>query len=398
MNAVAPVEYWVETVAKSLGLIAAIFAIMEFYVCKESKARLLAEAAHGYFNSDLIKSLPARMVRKYRDRAFSLIKSSADARTFAFIIALDALMLVPITIFRYLPSQMPSRLFVFSPLVYYFLVAGSILFFLHSMSRALKDDAAPSPIATLVLFFFCFDIFNMSFFFVSMDKVELVRNAELSSVVFLGLNHVMSRAAALSIVTLVVGFSASLLLFAFLSFILSWLPEHVHSSIANYTARGMFLIGVYQAFLLGIAPGEKIDTGSHLIIYTSALIVIATTSGLLLLLLKGLEGRLFFSTIALVAMPFFAVFEYWQLLLINFPGVQFGDHSSALVLVGAPLIWIYLRALLSSLASTSVQTATLLFRSKEIALKPFGTASVFLGFLAVLVEFAFVQARFILGN
>jgi hypothetical protein len=157
-----PVEFWVETVAKSLALAAAIFGIMELYVREGSRVRLLAEAAHGYFNSDLVKGFLGRVVREYRDRAFSLNGSTAAARTFTFIIAIDALMLVPITTFRYLPLPMPSRLFTFSPLLYYFLVVVSILYFLHSMTRTLRSESASSLVAILVLLFFVFDILNMS--------------------------------------------------------------------------------------------------------------------------------------------------------------------------------------------------------------------------------------------
>jgi hypothetical protein len=229
-----------------------------------------------------------------------------------------------------------------------------------------------------------------------MDKAGLIQRTELSSIVFLGLNHIMNRTAALFIVTLVVGFSASLLLFAFLSFILIWLPDHVRSGIANYSAKAMFLIAIKSAFMLAV--GWKTDDRSNLIVSTSALIVIATMSGLFFLLINGLEMRLLFSTIALVSMPLVAILEYYYLLRLGYSGVKLGNYSSALVLFGAPLLWTYMLALFSSLTATSVRTAILLFRSREVALKPFGTACVFLGFLAALVEFAFIQARFFLGS
>lgn len=240
----------------------------------------------------------------------------------------------------------------------------------------------------------------MNLFFVSMDKVYLMEVPEVNSVVFLGLNHLIGRPVALVIVTLAVGFSASMLIFATLSFFLAWLPDHVRSGTANFTSRAMLVVGCIQAFLIVVAPGERIDTRSSFHAYAAALLVIAVGSGIFFFSIGKIERRLLSVTMGLVVIPPLALLAYDQLLRIGGGGVRSSDYSHMLVLVmlSVPLLWTYASALASSLASTSVRVTTLLFRSEEVASKPFATASIFLAFLAALVGFAFIQATFLLGG
>lgn len=396
----SPEEYVMETAAKSLGVAAALLAIMEIYVREGSKTRVLADSLYGYFNSDWVKGFPGRVVRKYKNKVFRLSQSTANARQLMFFFTVDALMLVPITIYRYLPLPMPSRLFNFSPLLYYFLVVTAMIGFLRTMAGALKNKSVPSVFAIYPLLFFCFDIFWMSLFFVSMDKGVILSSDSINSFVFLGLNYLISRPAALVVVTLVIGFSASLLIFTVLSFILVAfnLPDYVISGIANFTSRAMFLVGCAQAFVLAIAPGERIDTRSFFTSYASSLVVIAAASGFFFLLINELERRLFIAMMGLIAIPPLAILGYGQLLRVTAENSRAGDYSfiPVLAFLAAPLLWTYISAFLSGLASASVRVATLFFRSREVALKPFATLSVFLAFLAVLVEFASIQVGFFL--
>lgn len=138
-----------QTVVASLALVSALLAIMELYVKEGSSARLVAATLYKYFNSATVKGFPMRVVGRYREKTFYLNKSLAEVRGWMFFSAINVLMLAPITIYRGLPWPMPSRLFNFSPLLYYGLVLASILAFLRTMARAMKNNSAPSILAVL---------------------------------------------------------------------------------------------------------------------------------------------------------------------------------------------------------------------------------------------------------
>lgn len=392
-------KYVIETAVKSLALVSVLLAAMEFYIREDSAVRRLAEYLYSYFNSEAIRELPGRVVQKYRDRVLLLSASRAEAKEIAFIIALEALMFVPITIYRYLPSPLPvSRLLNFSPYFYYALVGFSIALFLRAVTNASNPRLV--IVAGYVFLFFCFDIFLMSLFFVSMDKVDIINGVEVSGVVFLGLHHLLGRSLALVLVTLIVGFSAALLLFRWLSLFLFWLPRHVRTGIANFTSRTMLQMVWLQAFLLAFIPDARTDTRASFLWYACTLVVVAFVSGLFFYAISRIEKNLLIVTVGLVLALPLCILLLGQLMRVIYGSAEPIDSSALLVFafLVAPLLLTYIPVLLSSLVSTSVRVAALIFRTREVALRPFAAASIFFALLAAVFELALVQVRFLIES